>query len=56
MNCKCIKTKITKDIITAFLANASKENIKNTAKKLVAEDAIYMSLSFENKELEKIKP
>lgn len=51
-----LKTKNPKDVVLAFLANSSKENVKHAAEKLVAEDATYMSLSFENKELEAIEP
>lgn len=51
-----LKTQNPKDVVIAFLANTSKENVKNAAEKLVAEDATYMSLSFENKELEAIEP
>ena len=51
-----LKTKNPKDVVAAFLANSSKDSIQNAAEKLVAEDAIYMSLSFENKELEAIEP
>ena len=45
-----LKTKNPKDVVAAFLANSSKDSVQNAAEKLVAEDAIYMSLSFENKE------
>ena len=51
-----LKTKNPKDVVAAFLANSSKDSVQNAAEKLVAEDAIYMSLSFENKELEAIEP
>lgn len=51
-----LKTKNPKDIVAAFLANSSKDKVQNAAQNLVADDAIYMSLSFENKELEAIEP
>lgn len=51
-----VKSKDPKEVVIAFLANTAKENVKNAAEQLVAEDATYMSLSFENKELEAIEP
>ena len=51
-----LKTKNPKDVVLAFLVNSSKEKVQNATEQLVAEDATYMSLSFENKELEAIEP
>ena len=51
-----IETKDPKDVVLAFLANTGKENIRAAAEKLVHENATYVSLNFENKELEQIEP
>lgn len=51
-----LKTKQPKDVLQAFLVNSGKETVKQAAEALVAEDAIYISLNFENPELEQIEP
>ena len=53
---KAISTKQPKDVVLAFLLNTSKELVANAAEKLVAEDAIYTSLNFNNPELKQIEP
>jgi uncharacterized protein len=53
---KALQTKAPKDVVTAFLYNTSKELVANAAEKLVAEDAIYTSLNFNNPELKQIEP
>ena len=51
-----LKTKHPKDVLQAFLVNSGKETVKHAAEALVAEDAVYISLNFENSELEQIEP
>lgn len=51
-----LKTKHPKDVLQAFLVNSGKETVKHAAGALVAEDAVYISLNFENPELEQIEP
>ncbi|MEF9947521.1 MAG: nuclear transport factor 2 family protein [Comamonas sp.] len=51
-----LKTKHPKDVLQAFLVNSGKETVKHAAEVLVAEDAVYISLNFENPELEQIEP
>ena len=51
-----LKTKYPKDVLQAFLVNSGKETVKHAAEALVAEDAVYISLNFENPELEQIEP
>ncbi len=51
-----LKTKHPKDVLQAFLVNSGKETVKHAAEALVAEDAVYISLNFENPELEQIEP
>ena len=53
---KALSTKQPKDVVLAFLLNTSKELVANAAEKLVAEDAIYTSLNFNNPELKQIEP
>ena len=53
---KAIKTKSPKDVVLAFLYNTDKSLVQDASKKLVAEDAIYTSLNFENPELKQIEP
>ena len=53
---KALATKEPKDVVVGFLANSSKELVKNAAEKLVDENATYISLNFDNKELEQIEP
>lgn len=50
------KTKKPKDVITAFLANTSKDDIRLAAEALVAADAKYISLNFDHPELKLIEP
>lgn len=51
-----IATKNPKDVLLAFLSNSSKELVKNASEKLVHKDATYVSLSFDDPELELIEP
>ena len=44
------------DVVTEFLRNTAADKIEAAAKRLVAEDATYISLSFDNPELKKILP
>lgn len=44
------------DVVTEFLSNTAVDKIEAAAKRLVAEDAIYVSLNFDNPELKKILP
>ena len=53
---KALQTKHPKDVVLAFLYNTDKSLVANAAKLLVAEDAIYSSLNFENLELKQIEP
>lgn len=53
---KALDSKAPKDIVNAFLANTGKDDIENVSKALVAQDATYISLSFENEELKQIEP
>ena len=53
---KALSTKAPKDVVLAFLANSSKDLVKNTSEQLVHEDAIYTSLNFDNPELAQIEP
>lgn len=50
------QSKAPKDVVMAFLANSGKETVKTAAQALVAEDATYISLNFDNPELEQIEP
>jgi hypothetical protein len=43
-------------IVGAFLANSGKDSVAYAASQLVAEDATYTSLNFENPELQQIEP
>lgn len=53
---KAQQTKLPKDVLQAFLVNSGKETVKQAAEALVAEDATYISLNFDNPELEQIEP
>jgi len=53
---KALSTKDPKDIVLAFLSNSSKELVKNVSEKLVHENAVYISLNFDNPELAQIEP
>jgi hypothetical protein len=44
------------DIVSEFLQNTAPEKIEAAAERLVADDAIYISLNFANPELKKILP
>jgi hypothetical protein len=44
------------DIVSEFLQNTAPDKIEAAAERLIAEDAIYISLSFDNPELKKILP
>jgi uncharacterized protein len=44
------------DIVTEFLQNTAPDKVEGAADRLVAEDATYISLSFDNPELKKILP
>ena len=50
------KSKQPKDVVRAFLVNSGKATVKQAAEALVAEDATYISLNFDNPELEQIEP
>ena len=53
---QALRTKAPKDVVQAFLVNSGKETVKHAAEALVAEDATYVSLNFDNPELEQIEP
>lgn len=53
---KAQQTKDPKDVVRAFLLNSGKATVRKAAEALVAEDAGYVSLNFDNPELEKIEP
>lgn len=53
---KALQTKAPKDVVLAFLYNTDKSLVTNAAELLVAEDATYSSLNFENPELKQIEP
>lgn len=53
---KALATKAPKDVVLAFLYNTDKSLVADAAEKLVAEDAIYSSLNFDNPELKQIEP
>ena len=53
---KALSTKEPKDVVLAFLSNTSKELVKNASDKLVHDNAIYISLNFDNPELAQIEP
>ena len=53
---KALQTKDPKDVVNAFLVNSGKDKVQKTAAALVAEDADYVSLNFENAELQQIEP
>lgn len=48
--------KVPKDVVMAFLANSGKATVKQAAEALVSENATYISLNFNNPELEQIEP
>ncbi len=49
-------TIVPKDIVADFLANTAPDKVQAAADRLVAEDADYISLNFENADLKKILP
>ena len=51
-----LQTKNPKDVVSAFLSNTSKDKVAAAAEKLVSEDATYVSLNFDNPELQEIEP
>jgi len=51
-----LKTKLPKDVAYGFLVNSGKDTVKHAAESLVAEDATYISLNYEDAELEQIEP
>lgn len=53
---KALQTKAAKDVVLAFLYNTSPDLVTNAAAQLVAQDAIYSSLNFNNPELKQIEP
>lgn len=53
---QALKTKAPKDVVSAFLFNTDKHDVADAAEKLVAADATYVSLSFNNPELKQIEP
>ena len=44
------------EVIKEFLANTATEKVEVAARRLVAEDATYISLNFDNPELKQILP
>lgn len=50
------RSKAPKDVVQAFLVNSGKDSVQQAAEALVAEDATYISLNFNNPELERIEP
>lgn len=44
------------DVIADFLAHTSTDQVEEAANRLVADDATYISLSFDNPELKRIMP
>lgn len=44
------------DVVKEFLANTAPDRVDAAARRLVAEDAVYVSLNFDNPELRKIEP
>ncbi|OLF53924.1 nuclear transport factor 2 family protein [Pseudomonas chlororaphis] len=50
------KTKAPIDVVSAFLANSGKDSVAHAAARLVSEDATYVSLNFDNPELQQIEP
>lgn len=44
------------EVVTAFLSNTAVDRIEAAARRLVAEDATYVSLNFDNPELKRILP
>ena len=53
---KALASKAPKDVVYAFLLNTSKERVALASNHLVAEDAAYVSLNFNNPELKQIEP
>ena len=53
---KAQKTKAPIDVVSAFLANTAKDSVAHAATQLVSEDATYVSLNFDNPELQQIEP
>lgn len=53
---KALQTKKPQDVVYAFLMNTSKAKVAHAAERLVATDAGYVSLSFDNPELKQIEP
>ena len=53
-----LQTQKPKDVVLAFLLNSSKELVQNVSEKLVAEEAVYTSLNFDQNspELQQIEP
>ena len=49
-------TQIPTDVIADFLRNTAPDEVAATARRLVAEDATYISLNFDNPELKRILP
>ncbi len=44
------------DVIADFLAHSAPDKVDEAARRLVAEDATYISLNFDNPELKQILP
>ncbi len=53
---EALKTGKPLDVISAFLSNTAPDKITDASQKLVASDATYVSLNFENPELKQIEP
>lgn len=53
---QALQTKQPKDVVQAFLLNTGKAQVQHAAEQLVASDATYVSLNFDNPELKQIEP
>ncbi|WP_220131470.1 nuclear transport factor 2 family protein [Enterobacter sp. RHBSTW-00994] len=51
-----LKTRQPLDVVNAFLMNTAPDKVSSAAQQLVAPDATYISLNFNNPELKKIEP
>lgn len=50
------QSRLPKDVVRAFLLNSGKATVAHATAELVAEDADYVSLNFDNPELAQIEP
>ncbi|PKA29254.1 hypothetical protein CWR41_04710 [Cedecea lapagei] len=53
---KALSSKHPKDVVNAFLNNTDKASVANAAQHLIDENAVYVSLNFDNPELKEIEP